>query len=156
MLKNLSCSRYKLTEQRYICKPWLIMLSWFLLTSLLTFDWQPCKWFFPEDFTGGRSFFFFFKGALSRGSAGYEAVEKFTHCRPSSPWITAILGHPTLKPTRMLSFLPGHHRYVFFNFFFIFEKMSWIGVVPTSCACPQSTVFAEAVDFGSSWSTSSG
>ena len=50
------------------------------------------------------------KGALSRGSAGYEAVEKFTHCCPSSsPWISSILGHPTLKPTRMLSFLPEHH-----------------------------------------------
>ena len=28
--------------------------------------------------------------------------------------------------------------------------MSWIGVVPTSCACPQFNVFAEPVDFGSS------
>ena len=64
------------------------------------------------------------KGALSRGSAGYEVTEKFTHCCPSwSPWIAAILGHLTLKPTRMLSFLPGHHEDMFFlNLFLSFEK----------------------------------
>ena len=43
----------------------------------------------------------------------------------------------------------------FFQFFFSFEKVSWIGVVPTNCACSQSSVFAEAMDFGSSCSTSS-
>ena len=63
------------------------------------------------------------KGALSRGSAGCEAVEKFTHCRPSlSPWISSILGHPTLKPTRMLSFLPEHHEDIFFSIFFLVLK----------------------------------
>ena len=47
-------------------------------------------------------------GALSQGSAGYEATENFMYCRPSSllcNWISEILGHPTLKPTRM-NFFP--------------------------------------------------
>ena len=42
----------------------------------------------------------------------------------------------------------------FLNFSFE-KKMSCIGAVPTSCACPQLIVFAEPVEFGSSWSASS-
>ena len=64
-----------------------------------------------------------------------EAAVKFTHCCPSlSLCVSAFLGHQTLKFTRMFSFSPGHQDDVLY---FSFQKMTWIGVVPTSCACSQ-------------------
>ena len=78
--------------------------------------------------------FWTLKGALSQGSADEsEAVEKFTHCRPSSsPWISSVIRHLTLKPTRMLSFLPGHLEDIFFSFFLVLEKN-----VLDRCSCYQ-------------------
>ena len=38
----------------------------------------------------------------------------------------------------IIGFLSQRRLFILFSF----EKMSWIGVVPTSCACPQSSVFA--------------
>ena len=70
-----------------------------------------------------------------------------------NPWTSDLETH-----TNAFFFIWASCGYVFFSIFFSLKKknMSWIGVVPAICACPRSSVFAEAVDFGSSWNTSSG
>ena len=88
------------------------------------------------------------KGALSRGSAGYEAVEKLP---------TVVLLHRfgflqflDIRPWNLhecFIFLPGHYEVFFLIYFKILEKRSWIGAVPTSYVCLQFSVFTEPVDF---------
>ena len=74
---------------------------------------------------------FSLKGHCHGGALGTRP--KFTHCCPSSsPWISSILGHPTLKPTRMLSFLPGHHE----DMFCFFLKF-WKNVLERCCSDKQ-------------------